>query len=103
MAIVNAGEDDTEKIIHQVNKLNDKRIVVIYPENRFVQDKNIRKLLAVKQLIKNDRFIEDNQVLLSELKLYEEDLIFEINSFLEKSYMPENGECRIFTANRYLK
>lgn len=52
MAIVNAGEDDTEKIIHQVNKLNDKRIVVIYPENRFVQDKNIRKLLAVKQLIK---------------------------------------------------
>ena len=96
VAIVNAGEDDTEKIIHQVNKLNDKRIVVIYPENRFVQDKNIRKLLAVKQLIKNDRFIEDNQVLLSELKLYEEDLIFEINSFLEKSYMPENGECRIF-------
>lgn len=52
VAIVNAGEDDTEKIIHQVNKLNDKRIVVIYPENRFVQDKNIRKLLAVKQLIK---------------------------------------------------
>lgn len=62
----------------------------------FPEQQNIRKLKAVEKLIKDKDFLEENKVLQQELEIYKEDLIFEINVELEKSYLPGNNRCKYF-------
>ena len=78
--------------------VNDNRLVVIYPDKifGFSEQQNIRKLKAVEKLLKDKDFLEENKVLQQELEIYKEDLIFEINVELEKSYLPENNRCKYF-------
>ena len=61
---------------------------------------SIRKLKAVKALLKDKNFIDENKVLQQELELYRDDLIFEINGELESLYMPENGNDICFYSGR---
>lgn len=82
-----------------LSKLADKRIIVILPNNRFSGEENIRRLLAVRKLLGDKEFIEENKVLIQELKIYEEDLIFEINSEIENTYLLESHNCRGFCEN----
>lgn len=90
------------EIKKHLEKISDKRLVVIYPNAEFSQHTNLRKLSVVRRMLADKEFTEDNQVLVSELKIYEEDLIFEINSFLEQSYMPENHQCSVLYENQIM-
>lgn len=91
ICIVSLKESDANDVKIHTDKLNDERILVIYPKKVFEQQQNIRKLKAVKSLLKDKNFIDENKVLEQELELYRDDLLFEINGELEKLYMPENG------------
>lgn len=103
ICIVRDKDSSIDKIKKHLGRINDKRLVVIYPDGQFDQEKNLRKLSVVRKMLTDKEFTEDNQVLVSELKIYEEDLIFEINSFLEKSYMPENHQCSVLHENGILE
>lgn len=91
-------DGDVNQIKEHLKELNDNRLVVIYPEKifGFSEQQNIRKLKAVEKLLKDKDFLEENKVLQQELEIYKEDLIFEINVELEKSYLPENNRCKYF-------
>lgn len=96
ICLLGMEEVDERQVSEQVRRLADKRLVVISPKNTFSQKNNVRKLMAVKNLMNDKEFIEENQVLLQELKLYEEDLLFEINAEIEETYMPENHKSRCY-------
>ena len=91
-------DGDANQIKEHLKELNDNRLVVIYPDKifGFSEQQNIRKLKAVEKLLKDKDFLEENIVLQQELEIYKEDLIFEINVELEKSYLPENNRCKYF-------
>ena len=95
-------DGDVNQIKEHLKELNDNRLVVIYPDKifGFSEQQNIRKLKAVEKLLKDKDFLEENKVLQQELEIYKEDLIFEINVELEKSYLPENNRCKYFNTDR---
>lgn len=86
---------DMEKVRQHLKELKDERIVVLIPREPLMEEENIRRLIAVRQLKEDKTFLEENAVLQQELQLYEEDLIYEINAALEKRYLPENGNCTV--------
>lgn len=85
-----------EKIKLHLQKLQEDRLIVLFPTEVFSQEYNIRKIAAIRELKENKDFLEENKVLERELELYEEDILFEINAVLEQYYLPENKKCRIF-------
>lgn len=102
VCIIRENESKIDRVQRWLQYLCDKRIVVIYPEKVFSEEKNIRKLIAVRKLLLDKDFTEENKVLIQELKIYEENLIFEVNRFLEKNYMPENNACTVLHENKVL-
>ena len=98
ICLVMLKDGDVNQIKEHLKELNDNRLVVIYPDKifGFSEQQNIRKLKAVEKLLKDKDFLEENKVLQQELEIYKEDLIFEINVELEKSYLPENNRCKYF-------
>lgn len=88
-------QPDYEQLKEKLVQLADKRIVVIVPKEVLKQEDCLRRLLAVHQLQQDKNFVEANIVLEQELRIYEEDLVFELNAALEKLYLPENHRCYV--------
>ena len=81
-----------------VRKLNDERLVVVCPKTKFERQQHVRKIMAIEKLLKDKDFLEENKVIEQELKIYKEDLLFEINGEFEQIYMPENHKCSVFNS-----
>lgn len=96
LALVAEEKVDKEEIISHLQELNDERIIVLFPKEKFVLKETILKLSAVRSLAQNEDFIDDNKVLFQELDLYEEDIRYEINEKLKRDFMPEREGCFVF-------
>lgn len=94
ICIIRTEELDESTLEKHMLTISDKRLILVYPKYELTQEANVRKLMAVRALLNDASFLEENQVLKQELKLYEEDLLFEINAELEQIYMPENKKSR---------
>ena len=68
----------TDEIQKQLDKLADKRILVLVSDQRFDKEELLLRYQAVMTLKGDKRFIEENEVLLQELELCAEDIRFEI-------------------------
>lgn len=95
IALVKTEETYTEKIAAHLTQLEDERVVVIEPKEIFSQEDNLKKILAIRHLKADEKFLEDNKALEQELDLYEEDLLFEVNAALEQYYLPLHGKCTV--------
>lgn len=91
-------EDDIDfsKIQKHLADLSDNRLIVLVSKRKLSVRKLALKYEAVNSLKKDEKFMEDNIVLLQELNLYEEDIVFEINTVLEHDFLPEGGNTYIF-------
>lgn len=96
IALIKKEEISDEIILDKLKEWESSRILVVLPEEKFAQQENIEKLLAICDLKKDEVFLEENRALLQELSLYEEDLRFEINAALENDFFPLHGKCRFF-------
>ncbi len=96
IALIKTEEIPEKAIFDKLKEWEDSRIMVVFPEEKFAQQENIEKLLAICDLKKDDVFLEENRALLQELSLYEEDLRFEINAALENYFFPLHGKCRFY-------
>ena len=85
-------EDDVDIVQAQqhLQELTDDRLIALVSKNNLSVCDLVLKYEAVNSLKKDEKFIEDNIVLLQELNLYEEDISFEINSALEQDFLPES-------------
>ena len=86
---------DLESIRKKTESLQDRRILVIVPDEDFSQSDIVRKILAIQELAKEEEFAQENKAVLQELSLYEEDLRFELNAYLEKQFMPLFAQCSV--------
>lgn len=96
LILIHEKEADAAKVQEHLKELQDERLVILLSEKNFSMREKVLKYEAVHALRKDGKFIEDNAVLLQELKLYEEDLAFEINAALEQDYLPEHKQVQIF-------
>lgn len=95
IALVRQKNMAKQEISEHLQKLQDARIVVVYPEEIFGQTDLVKKIMAIEMLKHSEEFLEDNRALEQELNLYEEDLTFELNVWLEQYFMPLHGKCHI--------
>lgn len=99
IALISNEQIQKEKIQEKLRSLSDERIIVLLPDQEFMQEEQLRKLAAVWSLREQPEFLEDNKVLEQELLLYEADIIFEINASIEQDFMPGNGRCLVLYGN----
>ena len=95
IALIRHGVLDEQEIKTHLEKLNDKRLVLLIPKLEFDKETLLRRLMAVRKLAEEDTFLENNRLLVQELELYQEDLLFELNVYLEQCYLPEHGNCEV--------
>lgn len=94
-ALVSEEEIDLQAAAEKTKKLKEDRLVVLVPRQPFEKSPNLRRLAAIRSLKDKSEFVEDQKVLLRELELYEEDLVFEINASLERDFLPGSGGCLV--------
>ncbi len=93
-------EEKKQAVQQHLEELGDIRVLALLSELSFTQRENVVRLSAIETLKKDENFLEDNDVLLQELYLYEEDLIFEINAALEEAFLAENKNVWILRARQ---
>ncbi len=97
LLIISEAEEDgkEQRIRTHLEILQDKRVLALVSDHVFSQRENLTRLAAIQMLKKDETFVSENDVLLQELYLYEEDLIFEINVALEEDFLAENENVTI--------
>lgn len=95
IAIINNKEPEYDKIIEKTRELKDKRLIVICPDNIFDKVEQLAKYIAVKKLLEDKSFIDNNKVLMQELMLYEDDLMYEINERINMDYKLYSSEQKV--------
>lgn len=95
IALVSETAIEPERIRAHVEKLQEPRLVVLVSKNAFPLRHVVKRLEAVWALGTDPRFQTEHEVLEQELRLYEEDLTFEINGVLERDFLPEGGNTYI--------
>lgn len=95
LILLHAADTDLEKIKSHLNELGDIRLIVLVNVKPTDVEELLLKYNAVHALKADAGFIEENEILLQELELYEEDLSFEINAMIEQDYLPEYGNAQV--------
>lgn len=95
-----SSEGLQEKLQMHLDELGDARMLLLVTEKQLLLDELAKKYQAVKALRQNEQFIDGNKLLLQELTLYEEDIVFEINAQFEEAYLPENHNAWILQAGK---
>lgn len=88
---------EKEKICRKLKEWGDPRIMAVRPYESFDKEQSVKYLLAVRKLLSDENFTENNKALIQELKLYEEDLLFEINTAVSRMASPVLGGCSLIT------
>lgn len=78
-----------------LNELKDARVLLMVTEKKLALKELAKKYQAVRALRQDSQFISGNKLLLQELALYEEDIVFEINAQFEEAFFPENQKAWI--------
>lgn len=100
IALVREKPGFKENVLKHLNELKDARIVVVYPEELFKQTDLLKKIIAIRMLKNSEEFLENNKALEQELNLYEEDLVFELNVWLEQYFLPLRGNCHVLYGSK---
>lgn len=93
-------EQIAKELQEQLDKLGDERVLLLVSEKVLFLDELARKYQAVKVLIKDEQFIDGNKLLLQELALYQEDIVFEINAQVEEAYLPDNQNVWVLQSGK---
>ncbi|OBR95140.1 hypothetical protein CLRAG_09780 [Clostridium ragsdalei P11] len=103
LLIICAGDEkpNKQKIIEKLNLYKDQRIIVIKPGIVYTSINLIQDYEILKELTKDKNFIENNQVLIKEIDIFEEEISNEINDYIEKAYSLKNeAEAYYFNGDK---
>jgi len=89
-----------KKLQMHLDELGDERVLLLVTEKQLALEELAKKYQAVRALEEDEQFIDGNKLLLQELALYEEDLVFEINARFEEAYLPESQNAWILQAGK---
>ena len=99
LLLIYEDETDVIEVQKHLQKLADDRLIALVSDHKLSVRNLALKYEAVRSLKKDEKFIEDNVVLLQELNLYEDDITFEINTVLEQDFSPESQNTSVFGEN----
>lgn len=95
--IVRDSNNQSEKVLNHTLKLNEDRLVVIYPNEIDDYNAPVKKLLALNTLLEDKEFINNNPLVKTELQLMEEDYRKMIEDMVEKDYALSSTKNHIYS------
>lgn len=95
LALILSEKTEAEKIREKLMQLQDKRVIVLLPKEVFAGTDKLQKLCALEYLKQSQEFVQENKALLQELSFDEEDLLFELQVYLESYFLPSQGGCQV--------
>ena len=89
----------------KIARLSDERIVAIYPKEKLLIERSVKKYLAVCELKKDEQFLKEYETASEELNFYQDDILYEINTMLEENYLPvsDGAEYIFFDGDKVVK
>lgn len=78
-------QDDIKALQNHLKEIGDKRIVLGVPGILCDCDEEVKTLLAVRKLLGDHDFTDNNEVLITELKVIERDLLEQLNAWMENA------------------
>lgn len=90
--LIHYSEEEKDNALKKLIELNDSRILVCILNSNFSKDEEIRELLAIKSL-KSDVELNQNELAVQELKIFENDVIEDIENYVHVNYDVKNGLC----------
>lgn len=94
---------DETALQEQLDRLADDRLIALAPGREFRVEPLLLRCAAIDALMRDAQFIGDNRMLLQELALCREDIVFEINAKTEECYLPENGNVWIYRCGKAVR
>lgn len=97
IALVDKGisKFSNDDIKNHVNRLSDERIVVIKPSNKFTMLKNAQDYEVIQSLKLDNKFMDENKILETEIQVFEEDISNELKKFITHNY-DSNGKNTVY-------
>lgn len=93
LLILKSENGKPELTMKKIEELQEERLVVLYPSITLAAYNQLRQIKAIEQLLEDKEFTENNQVLIQELNMHKEDLIFDVNQKILSAYVVANRNC----------
>lgn len=94
---------ECEKLQSKLDEIADERLILLVSEEEFDIAPLLCRYVATKSLLEDTHFTEDNRVLVQELLLYRDDIVYEINEKMEKAYFDEFGHVWILRCGQQME
>jgi len=86
---------DSEQCKKIIDGLGDERVVGLVSNRKFAKAERLLDLQAVRLLMKDQKFTEEHEIVIEELMLLEEELIFEINEEIKSLFDFKKNSIRV--------
>ncbi|MDD7349633.1 MAG: hypothetical protein PUG66_07320 [Clostridiales bacterium] len=86
-------EDQIQK---HISELNDDKLIAIYPEKPFDAEGLLKRRKGIEMILKEEEFLNHDEVLLEELWMMEEDCRYKLNWLFEENFVPGHSSCQIY-------
>ena len=96
LLLVDEEGKKADAVKKKVQELENKRLVVLYPNRAFGAKDIVIRLLAIEKFAKDRDKTNLDQVLLEELLILEEEYRYKLNALLNELYIPGNGVCELY-------
>lgn len=87
IVLIMPGQYDESLILSHLNEINEDNVIVCLPKSNEPITEKIQHLLAVRSLKNDSDFIDNNPVLRRELYNIEEEIIDDINEWIDDNYL----------------
>lgn len=82
-------QEERKQIAGKTGELREDRLAVLYPAARVDFAEQVNRYLAVEQLQRDKKFLQEYETAEEELIFYKDDLCYEINRMLEHNFAPK--------------
>ena len=97
LLLLKGADGKPQLTAEKIESLQDERLVVLYPSHVLEVNKQLQQIKAIEELLADKEFTDNNQVLIQELHMHREDLIYEVNQQLLMAYEVANGNCTVLS------
>ncbi|MDP4147015.1 MAG: hypothetical protein Q8936_21495 [Bacillota bacterium] len=96
--LIYLSDKEKEVAFNKLIELKDSRILMCFPDKSFAKLEEVKELLAIKYL-RNDAEFNQNELAMQELDIFEDDIISDIDNYINSSYDVKNGSCKYYDFN----
>lgn len=90
------NEEDIEVAKEWLNKINDNRVILVIPDNKFGLKKDLSKYEAISYLSSNIEYLKKDTGIESQLEVISEDLIAKISKDININYEIQSEKCKVY-------